>query len=235
MTCKIYRYGTQFYLCAYKPTFVKTNSNNDVPNSNDFKLANNLSRARSRVRELAHCNNWEYFVTLTLDAEKVDRFDLDGSFKRISQFIRNYNKQHSCCIKYLIIPEQHKNGAWHFHGLMTGFPAKAFCKNANGYLDWIDYSKRFGYISLSPVRDPVKCANYISKYVTKSTGDNIDIGHHSYYCSRGLNGKEELQTIYVDDEYIKERMFECEYVFLDTCNEDELFNYFQHIEENGGD
>lgn len=34
---------------------------------NDCKLANNISRARSKVFEYAFCNDWDYYITLTID------------------------------------------------------------------------------------------------------------------------------------------------------------------------
>ena len=68
------------------------------------------------------CNPWEYFVTLTIDPAKYDRYNLKEFHKHNAQFVRDYNKKHGAKIKYLIIPEQHKDGAWHEHGLFLGIP-----------------------------------------------------------------------------------------------------------------
>ena len=34
---------------------------------NDYKLRENLVRARSRIYEYGICNDWDFFVTLTID------------------------------------------------------------------------------------------------------------------------------------------------------------------------
>ena len=112
---------------------------------NDSKLTNNVIRARTRVFELAICNNFEYFITLTINDEKLDRYNLKGYIKKLGQFIRDYRKKHSTDIQYLLIPEKHKDGAWHVHGLIKGIPADQLQKNEYGYLDWEEYKKRLGY------------------------------------------------------------------------------------------
>ena len=88
----------------------------------DVKSENNISRAKSRVFELALCNEWDIFLTFTLDPKKYDRDDLKKFQKDLGQFIRDYNKKYNLCIKYLLIPEEHKKGGWHLHGFLMGLP-----------------------------------------------------------------------------------------------------------------
>ena len=80
-----------------------------VKSENDGKLANNLSRARTRIFEYAICNKFEYFVTLTLN-HKRDRYDLGNYIKDLGQMIRNYRRLYDVNIQYLLIPEQHVHG-----------------------------------------------------------------------------------------------------------------------------
>lgn len=157
------------------------------------KEDSNLYRAKSKVREYAFCNEWEYFVTLTLDKRKQDRHDLDGYIRDFGVWIGNYNKKYRTKLKYLLIPEQHKNGAWHLHGLFHDVAADSLVKNAYGYLDMPYYAARFGFISLSKIGDPKKTATYITKYVAKAFGaTQIGLCKHSYYHSQGLQGAHEL-------------------------------------------
>ena len=95
---------------------------------NTEKLEENIIRARSKIFELAICNDWEFFVTLTLDKGKYNRFDLKRYRVDLAQFIRDYKKKYKIDIKYLLIPEMHKDGAWHMHGLIMGLP-KEHLKN----------------------------------------------------------------------------------------------------------
>jgi len=156
---------------------------------NDEKLSNNVTRARAMVFEYALCNDFQYFVTLTLDKNMHDRYDLKGYIKRLGQFIRNYRRNYGADIQYLLIPERHKDGAWHMHGLFMGIPEEHLSVNKNGYLDWQAYSKRFGYISIDKIKNKEAVSKYITKYVTKSfdnVGGVTEKESKLYYCSRGL-------------------------------------------------
>ena len=76
-----------------------------------------LSRTKRNIRELSLCNDFEYFATITVNSEFADRFHLDECqelLKRKLQKIKRNNKD----FKYLFITEKHKNGAFHFHGLI---------------------------------------------------------------------------------------------------------------------
>lgn len=90
---------------------------------NDSKLLKNISRAKQKIFELAFCNNWEYFFTGTLDSKKYNRSDLEKFHKDFSLFIRNYNRNHNCNIKFLVVPELHSDKkSWHLHGFLKGIP-----------------------------------------------------------------------------------------------------------------
>lgn len=159
--------------------------------SYDEKLSNNISRARGRVLELALCNPWEWFVTLTIAAEKQDRSDLGAYVKDLGNFIGNFNKKYGCKMKYLLVPELHKDGkSWHMHGLLHDVPDVALVRNEYGYMDMPYYKNRFGYISLSPVKSHEKVSRYITKYISKDIGARLnDKGEHLFYASKGLSGK----------------------------------------------
>lgn len=166
------------------------------------KLDNNISRARSRILELGYCNKWEYFCTLTLDGQKRDRYDLDGFVKKLGEWIAHYNRKYGVKLKYLLIPEQHKDGAYHMHGLMSGVSPDSLIKNKFGYLDMPFYAQRFGFISLDPIRDEDKTVSYITKYITKdASATNVEVGRHLFYASRGLSGKRRIAVFDVPKSY----------------------------------
>ncbi len=155
----------------------------------DVRLSQSVSRSKSKVYEYALCNDFTFFCTFTLSAEKIDRFDLKGFSVKFGQFIRNYNRKRAEKNKvfYLVVPEQHKNCAWHLHGLLGGLSFDDLVVNEYGYYDWEDYSSRFGFISLSPIRDKKACSAYITKYVTKDFATaNRDAFGHLYFASHGL-------------------------------------------------
>ncbi len=162
---------------------------------NENKLENNLIRGKNAVTEIALCNDWQYFVTLTIDPGKYDRENLKVYFKDLGQFIRDQRKKYKVDISYLLVPELHSDGkSWHMHGLITGFiPSMLSPTGHADYMTWTDYQKKFGYMSMSEVRDGVAVSFYIRKYITKTFENSpLSVGCHTYYCSRGLKRADRL-------------------------------------------
>ena len=52
---------------------------------NEKKLNNNITRAKSTVRELGFCNDWEYFFTFTINKQFYDRYNLKDFKKVLTQ------------------------------------------------------------------------------------------------------------------------------------------------------
>lgn len=167
-----------------KNTFIDVNS--------DEVQRCSLSRTKRNIRELALCNDFEYFATFTVNSEKCDRYtlnDVQDKIKKILHKIKRKNKDFA----FLIITEKHKDGAFHFHGLIKGI--NDLYLNDNGYYSSYIFSNELGFNSFSKILDYTKCCNYITKYITK---DCIKNSHNQIYISsRGLKKatKEEFQNI----------------------------------------
>lgn len=166
---------------------------------NDKKLDNNLSRAKSKVKEYAMCNRFDYWCTFTLDKEKYDRYNLKKFARDFSEFIHNYNRNckrygfDTYKVEYLLVPEKHKDDAWHMHGFIKGIRPQDLVQNEQGFMEWKQYRKKFGYISMDKIKDADRASSYILKYMTKDEEKNVTaLGGHLYYCSKGLNTAVEL-------------------------------------------
>ena len=81
-------------------------------------MVRSARRARAQMRRLALANGFEYFVTLTLDPAKIDRYDPASVTKALNRWADNMVRRHG--LRYILVPEQHKDGAFHFHGFMAG-------------------------------------------------------------------------------------------------------------------
>jgi len=81
-------------------------------------LARAQRRARASVRDLALSNDFRYFVTLTLDGAKVDRYDVAAVTRKLNAWLDNHVRRDG--LAYVLVPELHKDGALHFHGLFNG-------------------------------------------------------------------------------------------------------------------
>lgn len=211
--------------------------------SNDEKLANNICRARNKILEYVLCNDFVFFVTLTLNPAKYDRHNLSNFIKDLGNFIQNYNRRKNADIKYLLIPEEHKDESWHMHGFIMGLPydrlellelhgnrplpPKIIEKIQKGYLvySFPEYENRFGYNLFEPIRSKKASALYMSKYLTKDISRNVkELGNHLYYCSKGLKKAEVIkQGQFLDCDFNFD--FKNEYggqSFFDMLSDDEL-------------
>lgn len=199
-TVKYYREGFYKLVRFHRPIYPmpREESPEEASESEtEGKLSQAYSRAKSVVQQLGLCNDWPYFITVTINKEKHDRYDLNAYYKRFAQWIRDYRKEYNCRIEYLFVPEKHEDGAWHMHGFIKGIPEDhltpfVFGKHPTdlvngGYLNWGRYAAKFGYCSLGRVRDPIATAFYVSKYVTKAFDRGVTaFGAHLYYASIGL-------------------------------------------------
>lgn len=192
------------------------------------KFQESISRARRTIRDIILCNRFDYFCTFTFNAEKVPRYDYRACKKYISQWFNNFKKRYAPDFKYIVIPEFHRDGAVHFHGMVAGIPPGELetpewiykkrkgtgelerVPNTPGYLDWPRWRKNAGWFNCSPVRDYERCAFYVTKYVTKDL-QRLPKGERLFMASLSLN-RPELVYDENDIPVLFEPTFENEYV-----------------------
>lgn len=81
-------------------------------------MMRSMRRARAKLRRLALSNEFDFFVTLTLDKEKIDRYDPKQIMQKVNRWLDNMVRRHG--LRYVLVPERHKDGAIHFHGFFAG-------------------------------------------------------------------------------------------------------------------
>lgn len=176
---------------------------NNVVDSNT-----NYLRTKRVIRELALCNNFKYFVTLTISPLACSRDNLDEIIVFLRKQLKKYKrKNHS--FQYLLIAEKHKDKKnYHFHGLFKGINEDDIYVNKNGYLSCFAFDD-LGFNSFSKINDYDKTCNYITKYISKeicklSTG-------HSYFCSRGLIRPTKTYYKPISVDYLLKKTYENEF------------------------
>ena len=173
------------------------------------RSASSVSRLKSRVQELILCNNWNCFVTFTLDKSKRNRDSIE-TFEDLTRHLK-YIRQTRCPeLRYMLLLEQHKNGGYHGHALMylpADFIVDEFIINANGYFEWVDISSRFGFMSIKPYDGTLRACNYVTKYVTKDL-----IPGRVLRTSKGLNKAYVIRNISIGISSNVSNVFRSEYV-----------------------
>ena len=193
------------------PNIEKNKKSSPVKSDDSARFSQSLSRTKSRIFELAMCNEFRYFCTFTQNKELRNRFNLDEFRKDFAQLVRNLNRTRTedNKIKYILIPEEHKKGGWHMHGLLQGLtgedlreftlaeklPHKIRNQLINGekVYNWEKYSKKFGFFTCTAIKDNIACSKYITKYITKDLQQNaLENNIHLFFASQGLKGRETL-------------------------------------------
>lgn len=207
----VYRYTDQIYKVVqfYQVRMFLGPGPSENHKHYDKKLDSSVSRAKRVILEKALCNPWDWFCTFTIAESKFDRKDLIAWRDSFTQWMRDQRKK-GLPIQYLIVPERHADGSWHAHGLFSGLPESELISfkemdrrgyrtpqgrrlpkklRFSSYMNWPAYQEKFGFCSFGKIVNPVAAGFYITKYITKDSDSMVkDVGLHSYYASRGLQG-----------------------------------------------
>lgn len=164
-------------------------------------LYSSMNRTKNKVYYLARSNDWEWFFTLTFDPVLVDSYNYDDCTAKLSVWLNNMRKK---CpdMKYLVVPEQHKSGRWHFHGLFANCDNLGFVdsgkRTKTGDIIYNVGKYRLGFSTATKVRDPRRVTQYIGKYITKDLCA-VTKGKKRYWCSRNLDQAEVEKKYYTPD------------------------------------
>lgn len=199
--------------------------------ASNFGFASNSVKsrltARNRLVEIIKANtDFCYFFTGTFDPKRWDRTNFRELHSSLTRWLRRRG------IKYILIPEPHKDGSIHFHGffnetiepylakfdLTQKLPKRITdgIKEDREIMNCPEYAKMFGWVSIERIRNLEACAVYVSKYVSKSfDNQGSRYTYHRYFCSKGLKHPEFILKSYKDysdysvslSEYIPKAVF----------------------------
>lgn len=182
-------------------------------------MARAARRARRRLYDLCWANpQLEWFVTLTLDSERVgDRYDVSGQSKRLTRWLDNAVRRKG--LAYVVVPELHKDGAIHWHGLLSSGGlqfrdsgtlirpeggAPMMPRSAAEYAELIEAGAhrvynlenwRFGYSTAVRLYGHREAAlAYVSKYITKAQASGLGHIGGRWYLHGGQLAEPEVYT-----------------------------------------
>lgn len=145
-----------------------------------------LKRTKTLIRDLVLANEFDLFCTFTFDPDKVDRFSYPACWGKFQRWIHNQHLK-SPDIKYLVVPEQHKNGAWHFHVLLGEYHGTLKDSghfSASGSKVYNVTSYRSGFSTACYIKDKEVVSQYLMKYITKDFIKQFN--QRRFTCSRNL-------------------------------------------------
>jgi hypothetical protein len=127
-----------------------------------------MRRAKAQLRRLALSNDFSHFVTLTLDQTKVDRYDPAAIVRKLNAWCSNMVQRKG--LKYILVPERHKDGAIHFHGFVNNVVEMVDSghKDAGGHPIMNIPEWRLGFSTAIELYDEYhKAVGYVCKYIGK--------------------------------------------------------------------
>lgn len=159
--------------------------NEKTAEEKELEKLRNLWKIRTKIKDYILCNEFDYFWTLTFDS---DRYNYTVAFEKMGKWLRKMRDKYGV-FNYIMIPELHKDGAIHFHGVTGGLNAvirdsgvKHKGVKVYNCTDW-----EHGFTTLTKIRSREKTASYVTKYVTKEMQNSIvEKGKKKYWSSRGL-------------------------------------------------
>lgn len=121
---------------------------NDVTNIRNVEgevSAKSYNRARQACFDYLMCNpDLDTFVTFTIDPDVIDSKNYDEVVRWLSVWLSNRVKRHG--LKYILVPERHKSGAIHFHGITNRVGLKlvpsGYWKVGKYTLEWERIAKK---------------------------------------------------------------------------------------------
>lgn len=134
-------------------------------------------RAKRAVRDIAMCNDFRWFFTLTFSKELVDRYSPEETYKKVSNWLRESVRRRG--MKYVAVPELHSDGAIHVHGLAAirdDDLVRAYhpkwkkpLKDKHGNPVYNLSTWRFGFSDVTPLQaeNIQEKTSYICEYITE--------------------------------------------------------------------
>lgn len=173
-------------------TVLKSQEDNEVRSYN---------RTKNKIYEYSRCVKWEKFITLTFNERKVDRYNFDECSRIARQWLHNQRKN-APQLQYLLVPELHKDGAFHFHGLLANTGKIKFKDSGKRTKDKrIVYNMSAwsnGFTTAVDVYNTHGVSKYIGKYITKELC-GLTKGKNRYYVSSNMPIPKQSAFLVADD------------------------------------
>lgn len=146
-----------------------------------------VARSREKAYDIVWANEWDQFVTFTLDPKQIDRESPEQVANKLKNWLRN--KAYRDGWLYLIIPEYHLDGKGiHFHGVIKGQMKRTDSgrKDAKGHTIYNSDQWTLGWSTVIDIYgDKRALAAYMMKYITKNKKGRV-LKHYFYAGGKGL-------------------------------------------------
>lgn len=143
------------------------------------QIERSAAKSRNRFLEYALNHTWEWFTTITIASELHDRYDV-AVVSEHAQWLRNLRRRRGWgSLEYALVPELHKDGAIHFHSLLSGVPdgellpavradGSTVVHGSRQVYSWAAAQAAWGWSTATAVSHSAASVRYMAKYMTKA-------------------------------------------------------------------
>lgn len=152
-------------------------------------------RAKRKVIEYALNNDFNWFVTITFDKNKINRYDAKLLEKKVLRWLEDTRINYNSKARYIMVPEYHKDKAIHYHALikMENNRLKYLYNHRHWkkavYKDTLLF-KKFGrneWVNIDSYTEPI--GMYLAKYITKLPDK---MNNRYYFASKALKQSDKI-------------------------------------------
>lgn len=195
------------------------------------------NRAKNMIYDYARSNDFQYFVTLTFNPDLVDSFNYSEVSTKLSQWLNNIRKRYAPDLHYLFVPELHRSGRYHFHGLLADIGNMRLDDSGmytpDGKIIYNLGNYNLGFTTATEITDKQRTATYIGKYITKELSGHIR-GKKHYWVSRNLNlpleeclTVDELVEMGIDRDFLENNSIYSKVVEYDVDGQHRKVSYYE--------
>lgn len=172
----------------------------DINRLEDFEYSEELRKRKNardsyrrtvnKIHDLARCEKWTMFYTLTFSPAVADRTDFSFCMGKARKWFDNLRQRKAHDLKYLLIPELHADKcSWHIHGLVCNDNGISYVdsgkRDKHGKIIYNVENYKLGWSTATRIDDTQKVSSYVLKYITKDLCER-SLGQRRYFRSNNL-------------------------------------------------
>lgn len=170
----------------------------------NHSIQSSLNRTINSVYAYSLANEWEWFYTFTFNPAIIDSYNYDEVCKALKSWLDDTRKRYAPNMKYIIVPELHKKGRYHFHGMFAdcnGIPlvySEKGSSNRTAVYNLPTFT--YGFTTATLINDSDRTCSYCLKYITKDLCA-ATFNKRRYWHSKNISKPREYKYLLSQEEY----------------------------------
>lgn len=199
---KLYREEMSIYVpkvpiqtTPYEPNLLSSKEDRSI----DW-IEKSINRTHRILKDYILCNEFTHFFTLTISPDYCDRHDDQLVQSKVKNWLYNIRRHSS--VGYIVVPERHKDGALHFHGVMTNPESLGLFdsghKDSSGRIIYHTKAYKMGFHDFTEIGNLDAVSQYVRKYLSKQFYDREKFKKR-FWASRNLQKPEVIHNVDISD------------------------------------